>query len=174
MSAQGNRLNRNSRVETLLRSTDAAPWVGAPEGLHERVMASLDTGVAVGGASGERPAWRYGAWALAASVAVLAGGLGVIAGAALWRSVPTGEVLAGPLPGGPSITESLPGDDIAHQPERPTVVLARAFEDLRPAGSSRLMASVAAPMRSEAAGLAAETRQAAKTVLSRLPFVSMD
>ncbi len=174
MSAQGNRMNRDSRVESLLRSADAAPWVAAPAGLHERVMASLDTGVAVGGASGERPVWRYGAWALAASVAVLAGGLGVIAGAALWRSVPTGELLAGALPGESADPESLAAAGVAQQSERPAVVLARAFEDLRPAGSSRLVASVAAPMRSEAAGLAAETRQAAKTVLSRLPFVSMD
>jgi hypothetical protein len=167
-------MNRDSRVESLLRSADAAPWVAAPAGLHERVMASLDTGVAVGGASGERPVWRYGAWALAASVAVLAGGLGVIAGAALWRSVPTGELLAGALPGESADPESLAAAGVAQQSERPAVVLARAFEDLRPAGSSRLVASVAAPMRSEAAGLAAETRQAAKTVLSRLPFVSMD
>lgn len=174
MSAQGNRMNRNSRVESLLRSTDAAPWIAAPAGLHERVMASLDTGVAVGGASGERPAWRYGVWALAASVAVLAGGLGVIAGAALWRSVPTGELLAGALPGESVDPESLAAAGVAQPSERPAVVLARAFEDLRPAGSSRLVASVAAPMRSEAAGLAAETRQAAKTVLSRLPFVSME
>jgi len=174
MSAQGSRMTNGSRVESLLRSPDAAPWVAAPAGLHDRVMASLDTDVAGGVASGDRSAWTFRALAIAASVAVFAGGMGVIAGAALWRSAPAKELLAATLPDDSPLPAPRLLAEIPAERDRPAVVLARAFEDLKPAGSSRLMASVAAPMRSEAAGLAAETRQAARTVLSRLPFVSME
>lgn len=171
MNTQRNHARSAARVESLLRSQDAAPWSDAPAGLHDRVMASLG-GASVAQAELDRR-WRAG-WqivAMAASVAIIAGGLGLFAGAAAWRNAPadgrmadntTSELIRRPAPANSAATEA------------PTVVLARAFDDLKPAGSSRLVASMAAPMRSEVQGLAAETKLAARTVLSRLPFVSMD
>lgn len=178
MSAVGNTKNNVARVEAVLRSPDAAPWVQAPEGLRDRVMASLDAAPSRSATQDSQASWSSMGWwrplAAAASVAIIAGGLGVLAGALAWRSSPADHMLAEALP--ESINEpSEPLREITtHEADRPVVVLARAFDDLRPAGSSRLMASVAAPMRTEAEGLASETRLAARTVLSRLPFVSME
>jgi len=164
MSRQANNVSGHARVEQLLRTADAAPWADAPAGLRERVVRSLD-GVQHP-VRGESWSGRQAA-ALAACVAIAlgGGGLGLLIGAAAWRNVPlrgTGFTLAPVAP------------DASAPADAPTVLLARAFDDLRPAGSSSLMSAMSAPMRSEAAGLASETRLAARTVLSRLPFVSME
>lgn len=171
MSAQGKKRSAVCRVESLLRAPDSAPWRAAPAELHDRVMSAIDAAAR----SSAEPAnhethWRVGA--LAAAVAICAGGLGLTIGAVAFRG-PTGTVIVAAAKGDES---SEPGIDAgsAAQEDAPTVVLARAIEELRPAGSSRLVASMAAPMRSEAEGIAAETRSAARTVLSRLPFVSME
>jgi len=178
MSASGNTRNKLARVEAVLRSPDAAPWVAAPAGLHDRVMASLDATPARVLAHDHRASWvSMRSWrtlAAAASVAIIAGGLGVLAGAIAWRSTPADALLAGASPESINVPSETVQQITPREVDRPVVVLARAFDDLRPAGSSRLMASVAAPMRSEAEGLASETRLAARTVLSRLPFVSME
>lgn len=169
MTAQGKHSGSASRVEALLRTPNAAPWSEAPTGLHDRVMASLDTAPALQARTDSGLSFTFRALAMAASVAIIAGGLGLFAGAAAWRNVPT----TAPMVTAASNASTGTSPTVS-KPEAPTVVLARAFDDLKPAGSSRLMASMAAPMRSEAEGLAAETRLAARTVLSRLPFVSME
>lgn len=171
MTAQGNYKANSARVEALLRTPDAAPWHAAPAGLHERVMASLDRVAPLEAQPGQLSGGVWRITAIAASIAIGAGGIGLMIGAAAWRNIPSTSPLASGVDQTATVFVASTGD----QPlETPTVVLARAFEDLRPSGSSRLVASVAAPMRSEAQGLVAETRHAARTVLSRLPFVSME
>lgn len=171
MSAHGKNAAGSDRVEALLRAQDAAPWRAAPAGLHDRIMALVDASPQ---ATAEKTAggtsWRYAA--VAASVAIFAGSIGLTIGAIAFRGASNVELIAAGDGEGGSQPEALPVEAGTH--DAPTVLLARAFDDLKPAGSSRLVASVAAPMRSEVQGIAAETRLAARTVLSRLPFVSME
>ncbi len=159
------------RVDALLRCTDAAPWAAAPAGLHDRVMAEIDRLPASGVAGMSRPARPWRSIAAAAAVAMIAGGFGLFVGASIWRPV-EGTVIAASNTSSQQVVEgtATAGTDTL----RPTVVLTRAFDELRPSEPASIVASVAAPMRAEAAGLAAETRLATRTVLSRLPFVSME
>lgn len=167
MNSQGNTARATDRVEALLRSPDAAPWAPAPESLRARVMEAVSSAprARTESALAATSAWR---WAAAAAVALVAGTLGLIVGASVWRGDATAPA--------PALTDAAPRQaaPAPQTAEAPTVLLARAFGEMRPAGSARLVDAVAAPMRSEAQGLAAETTNAAKTVLSRLPFVSMD
>lgn len=166
MNAQGKHARPSDRVEALLRTRDSAPWSPAPEALKARVAGALRDAPRAQTApdSAANIARR---WAIAACLALCAGAAGVVIGAATWGA------------GGPDsepIADARPIVSPMEPPraEAPSVVLARAFGDLRPAGPTRLVDAVAAPMRTEAQGLATETTNAAKTVLSRLPFVSMD
>lgn len=159
------------RVDALLRCTDAAPWAAAPAALHDRVMAEIDR-IPVGAIAGvSRPARPWRSIAVAAAVAMIAGGLGLLVGASVLRPV-EGTVVAALSTPSEQVIEDTAGAGV--ETLRPTVVLTRAFEDLRPTEPANVVASVAAPMRAEAAGLAEETRLAARAVLSRLPFVSME
>ncbi|MBX3402458.1 MAG: hypothetical protein KF699_03500 [Phycisphaeraceae bacterium] len=165
MNAQGKHARPSDRVEALLRSRDSSPWKPAPESLRARVMSAVSQ-TPGNRAESAHIATSARRWAAAAAVALCAASLGLLVGASLWRSDTTA----------PQIADSAPRQaaPIPQTGEAPTVLLARAFGDLRPAGSARFVDAVAAPMRTEAQGLAAETTSAAKTVLSRLPFVSMD
>lgn len=165
MMAQGKTSRHAARVDALLRTPDSAPWRTAPVELHDNVMASLDSAAVESGKPVQRSVGQWRVAAIAACVAITAGGLGLLIGASAWRSIPATPTMV--------VADASSGTDLKSA-EAPTVLLARAFEDLSPAGSSRLVASVAAPMRSEAQGLVTETRHAARTILSRLPFVSMD
>lgn len=169
MNARGTTARAADRVEALLRSPDAAPWAPAPESLRARVMEAVSSvpRAQTESALAATSAWR---WSAAAAVALVAGTLGLLVGASVWKggaSAPAPALTAADAPP----RQAAPAPQTA---EAPTVLLARAFGEMRPAGSARLVDAVAAPMRSEAQGLAAETTNAAKTVLSRLPFVSMD
>lgn len=169
MNAQGNTARAADRVDALLRSPDAAPWKSVPDSFRARVMDAVATTPRTETESARATAnarW----WAAAAAVGLCAGVLGLLVGASVWKggtnahAPALADADAAPRHAAP----------IAQTGEAPTVLLARAFGDLRPAGSVRIVDAVAAPMRTEAQGLAAETTNAARTVLSRLPFVSMD
>jgi hypothetical protein len=165
MNAQGKTTRAAGRVEALLRSPDAAPWAPAPDSLHARVMSAVSR-TPVGRTESDRARISARRWAAAAALALCAGALGIVILESSWNNGATA----------PPITDAGPRQTSPIPPigEAPTVLLARAFGELRPAGSARIVDAVAAPMRTEAQGLAAETTNAAKTVLSRLPFVSMD
>lgn len=166
MNAEGKHARPSDRVEALLRSRDSAPWSPAPEALRSRVAAALREAPPAQTAA-DSAATVARRWAIAACLALCAGAAGIVIGAATWGAGgPGSEPIADARLIAPPI--DLP------RAEAPSVVLARAFGDLRPAGPTRLVDAVAAPMRTEAQGLATETTNAAKTVLSRLPFVSMD
>jgi hypothetical protein len=166
MSAQGKPATNVEKVEALLRSPDGTAWHDAPAHLHDRIMAALDLPQTVLEQPAPRNAWRL--TSIAAAIALVAGATGLIVGASIWRPA-AGTALAN--------SESLRvAENTSVQPaaETPTVVVSRIFEEFKPATSSQLVASVSAPMRSEAQGLVTETQFAARTVLSRLPFVSME
>ncbi len=171
MNSRTKTTGRGTRVETLLRTPDAAPWSAAPSGLHDRVMASLDAAPIDGAGTTGLGTRRVAVAALAASLAIVAGAAGLIAGASLWKQTPGEMQIVQRVSGTGPAAAALP---VQHAGEAPTVVVSRVFGQMRPAPSARLVESVAAPMRTEAEGLAAETRLAARTVFSQLPFVSMD